>query len=487
MDESRRVVVVGAGASGCMVASRLASGCPVTLVEAGPDLRGRAQPDLRDGWTLSREHSWGFVSEPQGMAEPVRVLRTKLVGGTAWVTRFAVRNHPADYELWDRLVGGGWGFDDVLRTFADVESDLDHGDDAFHGKAGPISVTRYPMVRPTEFEARVRAALSNSGLTAVPDLNAPGVAGYGRMPMNSVNGRRSLSVDLLATAPPHLEVRDNATVDDVLMDDHQVTGVRLSDGSLIAARRVVLTAGVYGSPCILMRSGIGPASLLESLGIEVRIDLPGVGENLSDHPAVSIDTGYRTEQREGPILHLLASFHSPAAADGEAPDLALWAGDPEGDPAEGWFDILLWRPAARGRVQLASADPADQPRIWLPEPTDDDVAILTHGVREALALLDMKPLRSIGATRPPDVPHDPDALRAWVRAERYSLPHSVGTCAMGRKPDQGAVVDAAGRVHGTEGLYVADSSIMPTPPTGFPHLITVMLGQRLADEMLAVG
>jgi choline dehydrogenase len=356
------------------------------------------------------------------------------------------------------VAGGGWDFADVLPAFVDVEWDLEHDHDPWHGGAGPIRVTRYPRVEPTEFETAVRAALNDSGLVEVPDLNRPGVTGFGRMPMNSVGGRRSITVDVLDAAPASLELLADSVVAAVLFDGRRVTGVRLSDGSILDAGTVVLAGGVVGSPCVLMRSGIGPADLLTALGIEVRLDLPGVGENLCDHPAVSIDTGYRGVQRDGPILHTLATFRSPFEdASGAAPDLALWTSDPEGEPAEGWFDVLLWRPRARGRVQIASADPSDNPRIWLPQPTDGDVAILDHGVRQALRLLETTPLRSVGATRPHDVPQGADALRAWVGAESYSLPHTVGTCAVGMSPKHGAVVDATG------GSTAWTAFTLPTP------------------------
>jgi choline dehydrogenase-like flavoprotein len=482
MDDPPSVVVVGAGASGCLVAARLAAtGRRVTLVEAGPDLRGREPAGFRDGWDFSRDHAWGYTSEPGPSGEPTSVLRTRAVGGTAWVTRFALRPHPGDLDDWAALGATGWDRATVGRAFAAVEHDLDHGDDAWHGTGGPIAVTRYPDVEPTEFESAVRVAAQESGLTAVLDLNRPEVAGFGRMPMSSEDGRRSLTVDLLVDAPPNLRLHSDAQVAEVGIEGRRVTAVRLVDGSELRADTVVLAAGVYGSPCLLMRSGVGPAGLLTGLGITVRADLPGVGENLCDHPAVSVDSGYRGVQRPGPVLHTLATFASePGARDDPRPDLALWVGDPEGDPAEGWLDVLLWRPEARGRVRLASADPTASPRIWLPVPTEADVQTLVHGVRRTLELLDSPAMRSIGAGPPEDVPADPVQLAAWVASECYSLPHTVGTCAMGASPQRGAVVDGTGRVHDLDGLYVVDASVMPGPPTGFPHLVTLMLAERLA-------
>ncbi len=485
MDGLTPVIVVGAGAAGCLLAARFAdANCNVVLVEAGPDLRGREPPELRSGWDLYREHAWGYVGETDAAGTTANVLRTRLVGGTAWSTRFAVRNHPADYDRWDRLVGGGWSHTEVLGAFNAIERDLEFGTDGWHGSGGPIPVTRYPDVEPTEFEAAIQTALRACHHDRVPDLNRPGVTGFGRMPMNSVAGRRVITADLLDKAYPNLEVRSDSTAADVVFEGHEVVGVRLNGGALVEARIVVLAGGVYGSPCLLMRSGIGPAYLLDQLGIEVRADLPGVGENLCDHPAVSLDSGYRGLQRPGPVLHTLATFSSAGGDASEGPDLALWASDPEGDPAEGWLDVVLWRPQGRGRVQITSPDPTGAPHIRLPEPTDQDVTVLSHGVSRAADVLTSSALRAIGGSWPEEVPTELEDRRDWARANTYSLPHTVGTCAMGASPEGGAVVDRAGRVHGIDGLYVADASILPGPPTGFPHLVTLMMASRIADGIL---
>jgi choline dehydrogenase len=155
----------------------------------------------------------------------------------------------------------------------------------------------------------------------------------------------------------------------------------------------------------------------------------------------------------------------------------------KGDPAEGWLDVVLLRPTGRGRVLLASTDPAQQPRIWLPTPTDEDVEVLCHGVRQALEVAATSALRTI-CSDPPATPTKSARLDTWVRANAYSLPHTVGSCAMGTSPDDGAVVDRVGRVYGVTGLYVIDASILPGPPTGFPHLVAVMMASRITDALL---
>jgi choline dehydrogenase len=162
----------------------------------------------------------------------------------------------------------------------------------------------------------------------------------------------------------------------------------------------------------------------------------------------------------------------------------LWSSDPEGEPAEGWIDVVLLRPRGRGRVQLASADPAQQPRIWLPVATDDDIEALCHGVRRAREVSATSAIRTICDNPPMPVPTEEGTLATWVRANMYSLPHTVGTCAMGASREAGAVVDRTGQVLGFPGLYVADASVLPGPPTGFPHLVTLMMASRITDGLL---
>jgi choline dehydrogenase len=247
---------------------------------------------------------------------------------------------------------------------------------------------------------------------------------------------------------------------------------------------VALCAGVYGSPPILMRSGVGPAGHLQSMAIPVRVDLPGVGANLTDHPAVDVDCGrYRGRARSQPILHVLGTFRSSSCNAKDAPDLMLWISDPEGEPATFEIAAVLLKPHSRGQVRLRSADPTEAPAITLPGLDDPaDVGRLTEGYQRAQSLA-----RSAGVARltsgPSEaLPNNTDA-RAGVMAERYSLPHTTGTCAMGQVPADGAVVNATGDVHGTEGLTVIDASIMPDAISGFPHIPTVMIAERLSEVL----
>jgi choline dehydrogenase len=238
------------------------------------------------------------------------------------VTRFALRGSAADYDEWEALGNEGWGFEDVLPYFRRLEADADFGDQPWHGDRGPMPVSRYLDLELTEIGAAGLQALEAVGLPLVEDHNRPGALGAGRMPMNSRAGIRVTTVDAYLPVdgtPPNLSIRADAQVADVVFDETRARGVRLLDGSVIEAGWVVLSAGTYGSPPILMRSGVGPAEHLRSLGMPVRLDLAGVGANLADHAGVDIDCGYRGPARTAPIFHLLATFHSSASSSDEAP------------------------------------------------------------------------------------------------------------------------------------------------------------------------
>lgn len=474
------VVVVGAGSAGCVVAARAAAtGARTLLLEAGPDYRADPAPELLDGWLLpmgageAGYEDWGFQAEPDAAGNAPKLRRGRLVGGTSHLTRFALRGSPADFDEWAALGNPGWGWDDVLPAFRRLEADLEFGAKPWHGNAGPIPVTRYPdlALAPVHQEARER--LIDVGFPPVADHNTPDAVGVGPMPMSSRDGVRVTTASAylpLGAAPTSLTVRAEAQVASLVLDGTTVTGVHLLDGSTIHADRVVLCAGVYGSPAILLRSGIGPAEDLRSIGIPSVADLDGVGANLADHPTVDLELPHRGEARDTQILHTVATFHAEASAKEGAPDLMLWIADPS-DTADPWFgvDVLLLKPRSRGRVWLRSTDPADSPVIELPGLREEaDLQRLTEGYRRA---------REIFAQ-----PATGDAdLVSHVRENARTLPHVVGTCAMGPDPTSGSVVDASGRVHGVEGLFVADASVIPIAPSGFTQIITVMLAERLAE------
>jgi choline dehydrogenase len=493
VDSAFDVIVVGGGAAGCVVAARIAqSGSPsVLLLEAGPDLRANAPDLIRDGWHMTREFDWGYSSEPDELGTVQKVRRVKLLGGTSSITRFGVRGSPADYEEWVARGNAGWGFDDLLPDFKRIETDLDFGDQPWHGDSGPIPIGRYRDIEPVDIHAAGIRGLESAGFPMVDDHNRPGTVGAGPMPMSSRDGIRATTLLAYLGADriePNLTIRPEAEVSHVVFDGTRAAGVCLADGTKIEASCVVICAGTYGSPPILMRSGIGPAEHLRSVGVPVRLDLAGVGANLADHPAVELDCGYHGPARAAPLLHTIATFHSSGMSASAPPDLMFWLSDPipEGEPEQFTIGVVLLKPRSTGTVRLRSTNPTDAPRIELPnfkEPSDLDR--LVEGYRRALEVASSPDVRRL-CDGPLPVVTDDGELRRTVRQAAASVPHVVGTCSMGSSTDARAVVDGSGRVHGTEWLFVVDASIMPTVPSGFTHLPTIVIAEKLAQSIAAL-
>jgi len=486
------VIVVGAGSAGCVVASRLSesSDRSVLLLEAGPDRSSAISAPLRDGWGLPRgpdwTNDWGYAAEPMAGEEPAPLRRGRLVGGTSWLTRFAVRGSPADFDGWAARGLDGWSYEDVLPFFRRVENDLEFGGAPWHGDRGPLPITRYPGPARAPIHAATLEALVASGFDEVADMNSPDALGVGPMPMSSHEGRRVSASDaylLPALSRPNLTLRPDSEVAVVEVSAGVARGVRLRDGSRIAGDEIVVSGGTYGSPTLLLRSGIGPAEELTPLGIPVVADLPGVGRNLADHPAVEIEPGW-SGTASGPVLHSIASWRSAPTRREESPDLLFWFADPSGDPAFYSIECVLMRPRSRGQLMLRSADPADPPRISLPNLTEQaDVDRLAEAAVRARDVALQPALRALCAGDPTGLPARGAALDQWVRDNRYSVPHVVGTCAMGVSAEDGAVVDRSGRVHGVDRLRVIDASIIPEPPSGFPNLVTMMVAERIAASI----
>jgi choline dehydrogenase len=494
------VIVVGAGSAGCVAAARLSADdrCRVLLLEAGPDYpaAGDLPADIADATMPTTSHDWGFMSEPDERGRSIPLPRGRLIGGcSATNACFALRGWPQDYDQWAARGNLGWSFADLLPVFRALESDAQFGGH-WHGADGPVPIRRPPAGELSPLQRAFADAAVAAGHQLASDHNKPGTVGVGACPRNVRDGLRmstALTHLAMARGTPNLTIRAGAAVDRVELGGTTARGVRLAGGEIIEADTIVVTAGSYASPAILMRSGIGPAGALRDLGIGAVADLPGVGDNLIDHPLAAVDLP-TTPGFAGPRFQVMLTLRSPLADPDGPPDLHLFPAGPFDDPASpagGVFGIVagLLSVRSRGSVRLRSADPADPPRIdiaHLRHP--EDMTRMIEATRHARRLSRTPPLAGLitGAELAPGPAirdDDTTGLTRSIRQRSGSYHHPVGTCAMGPHPDDNAVVDARGAVYGIDRLWVADASVMPTIPAANTNLTTIVIAERITQGL----
>ena len=484
--------IIGAGAAGCVLAARLTEdpAHSVALIEAGPDyptVDGLPE-DLRNGWRSAGSHDWGFADEQTGAA----VARARVVGGcSATNGTIALRGAVSDFDRWAARGNVGWSFAEVLPYFRRLEDDHDFADN-WHGRGGPMPIRRYRPKELTQVNAAAYEAAVRAGFPEIADHNRPGGGGLGPAPVNAVGGiRMSAAMTYLAEARarPNLTLLADALVDRIVFERTRAVGVLLAPtadepaGRVVRAARIVLAAGTYGSPAILMRSGIGAADGLRALGIPVVADLPGVGANLQEHPGVSVIWPLADSSSDGPRFQVVATWSSGLDPD---PDTEFdMQHVPAGTPTVYWLSASVMTPRSRGSVRLDSVDPVAPPRIRLGLLDDPlDLARLVEGVRSARRIGALTPLDSLAAGPEQWAGAgltDEEELAKAVKSAVWPYHHAAGTCAMGQSPAAGAVVDATGAVYGVEGLTVADASVMPVIASANIHLTTLMLAERISD------
>jgi choline dehydrogenase len=504
-------VIVGAGSAGSVLAARLTQdpNVKVCVIESGGD---DSTPNIHIpvffGDLLRTKNDWDYDSHDEPGLDNRRIFlpRGHVIGGTSSINAMLyIRGNRLDYDGWQRP---GWSYDEVLPYFKRSESN-ERGASEYHGADGPMSVSdgRSKNVMST---ALVEAAMK-AGHPFNDDFNGPAQDGFGYFQLTQRNGHRWSTAQAYlkpALARPNLTLEKHLRVHRVLIENGRAVGVvgeRLDEIVTIRAEReVILCAGAYNSPMLLMHSGVGPADLLGSLGMDVVLDAPEVGQNLQDHAfaplifthsqpvstLIAHDPTYIQEFEEhgtGPL-----TSNGPESggfirtrSDLAAPDVVFFAG-PMMFPDSGLsiptdhgltYGPIMLTPESRGQITIIADDPTMKPKIEHRYYTEEaDMAAAVEGVRVGLELARQEPLRPYTEHWHQTPESDSDAdIRAFVRRRTHSIFHASGTCAIGR------VVDDDLKVMGIEGLRIADVSVMPKVGRGAPNASAIMIGEHAAD------
>ena len=501
-------IIVGAGSSGAVLAARLTEDPErsVLLLEAGPDYaKIEETPDdlLNSYWMSAVDHDWGFKADAVEGRE-IDYTRGKVTGGSSAVNgAVAIRGVPQDYDEWASLGNEAWSWEKCLPFFRKLEDDQDESGD-FHGKGGPIPVVRWKDEELRPLQKAFKESCLAKGFPFHEDFNAPDATGMSPLAQNREGRTRiSTAIGYLSgiRGRLNLTIRPHCLVRRVLIEDGKAIGLEVELGGetqRVEGNEIILSAGAVQSPPILLRSGIGAKDEVEALGIPLVHESPGVGHNLIEHPMAGILCTPKEGviDMEKPLIQTMLRY---TADGGEENDMQMYMLNHvdlrdlpemmETFGVEVVFGVFpgLQRPESRGRLRVESMDPSQQPGIELNFfDTEADKRRMREGMRiawevtnspavmehaEEILLLDQETM------------DDDEALDKYVWDTAIQIFHPVGTAKMGPADDPEAVVDQFGRVHGVEGLRVADASIMPKITRANTNLTCIMIGEKIAASI----
>ncbi len=505
------VIVIGGGSAGCTIASRLTEDPErsVLLLEAGPDYPdfARLPEDLKLGnnvWLSAYgPHNWGYTAQLTPEQTELTIPRGKATGGSSAVNgQVMFRGIPEDYDRWAEWGNDQWGFTQVLPYFNKLETDLDFGGDDFHGSSGPVPVRRSPRSEWMPHALAFEQACVAEGYPIDEDQNHPESTGVSPRARNTIDGvRMSMAITYLDQARHRLNltVRSNVTARRVLFDGKRAVGVEAESGGeifTVEADEIIVSSGAIASPQLLMLSGVGPAEQLNRLGIAVVQDLPGVGQNLRDHPSAAVIYYAAGEKPDvqAPVIQVGLRYTVEGSDLRNDMQLSPMLMTSEHRPAQvvinedvNYIGISasLQLALGKGELTLQSADPHVQPRLnYNYYQEEEDLRRMREAIRLGVRIAEQPGFSQILLERimPTDEELESDeALNQWLRRNSGTSHHVSGTCKMGPDSDPMAVVDQFLKVKGIQGLRVADASVMPDCIRANTNATTLMIGEKLSD------